>query len=40
MAIGFKAAGGRKLSFGGSFFAIFLPWCVWVGGKAALAGLF
>jgi hypothetical protein len=40
LAIGFKAAGGRKLSFGGAFFAVLLPWCVWVGGKAALAGLF
>ena len=40
MAIGVKAAAGRKLSFGGAFLAIFLPWCVWIGGKAALAGLF
>ncbi|MGA1994693.1 MAG: Yip1 family protein [Bryobacteraceae bacterium] len=40
MAIGFKAAGGRNLSFSGAFLAVFLPWCVWVGGKAALAGLF
>ncbi|MGA2143621.1 MAG: Yip1 family protein [Bryobacteraceae bacterium] len=40
MAIGFKAAAGKKLSSSGAFLAVFLPWCVWVGGKAALAGLF
>jgi hypothetical protein len=40
LAIGFKAAAGRKMSFAGSFFAVLLPWCVWIGGKAALAGLF
>ncbi|MGP8244828.1 MAG: YIP1 family protein [Bryobacteraceae bacterium] len=40
LAIGFKSAAGRKLSFAGAFLAVFLPWCVWVGGKAALAGLF
>jgi hypothetical protein len=40
LAIGFKSAAPRKLSFAGAFLAVFLPWCVWVGGRAALAGLF
>jgi len=40
IAIGLKAAAGKKLSFGGAFFAVALPWAVWVLGSAALAGLF
>jgi hypothetical protein len=39
MAIGLKAAGGKKLSMGGAVTAVFLPWLVWVLGKSALAGL-
>jgi hypothetical protein len=39
MAIGLKAAGGKKLSMGGAMTAVFLPWIVWVLGKSALAGL-
>ena len=30
IAIGLKAAAGKKLSFGGAFFAVFLPWGVFV----------
>jgi hypothetical protein len=40
LTIGFKSAAPRKLSFAGAFLAVLLPWCVWVGGKAALARLF
>jgi hypothetical protein len=40
IAIGLKAAAGKKLSFGGAFFAVALPWAVWVLGAAALAGIF
>jgi hypothetical protein len=39
MGIGLKAAGGRKLSMGGAMTAVFLPWAIYVLGKAALAGL-
>jgi hypothetical protein len=39
VATGLKAAGGKKLSFGGALFAVMLPWAVIVLGKAALAGL-
>ena len=41
MAVGLKAAGGKRLSFGGALFAVVLPWAVYVlirGGVAA-AGL-
>ena len=40
-AVGLKAAGGKRLSFGGALFAVVLPWAVYVlirGGLAA-AGL-
>ena len=40
MAVGLKAAAGKKLSFGGALFAVVLPWAVYVLGKSALAGLF
>jgi hypothetical protein len=40
IAVGLKAAAGKKLSFGGAFFAVALPWAVWVLGAAALAGIF
>jgi hypothetical protein len=40
MATGLKAAAGKKLSFGGAFFAVALPWAVYVLGKSALAGVF
>ena len=41
VAVGLKAAGGKRLSFGGALFAVVLPWAVYVlirGGFAA-AGL-
>jgi hypothetical protein len=41
MAVGLKAAGGKRLSFAGALFAVVLPWAVYVlvrGGVAA-AGL-
>jgi hypothetical protein len=41
MAVGLKAAGGKRLSFGGALFAVVLPWAVYAllrGGLAA-AGL-
>ena len=40
-AVGLKAAGGKRLSFGGALFAVMLPWAVYIlfrGGLAA-AGL-
>jgi hypothetical protein len=40
IAVGLKAAAGKKLSFGGALTAIVLPWGVWVLGKAALSGIF
>ena len=40
IAIGLKAAGGRRMSFGGALAAVFVPWGIWVLGKAALAGMF
>jgi hypothetical protein len=39
VATGLKAAGGKKISFGGALFAVMLPWAVIVLGKAALTGL-
>ncbi len=39
IAIGLKAAAGKKLSLGGAFFAVFLPWAVYVLCAAALKGL-
>ena len=41
MAVGLKAAGGKRLSFGGALFAVVLPWAVYVliRGGAAAAGL-
>jgi hypothetical protein len=38
MAVGIKAAAGKKLSFGGAVFAVVLPWAVYVLGKSAWAG--
>jgi hypothetical protein len=40
IATGLKAAAGKRLSFGGAFFAVALPWAVYVLGKSALAGVF
>jgi uncharacterized membrane protein len=40
VGIGLKAAGGRKLSTGGAMSAVFIPWAIWIFGKAALAGIF
>jgi hypothetical protein len=38
MAVGLKAAAGKKLTFGGAVFAVVLPWAVYVLGKSAWAG--
>jgi hypothetical protein len=38
-AAGLKAAGGKKLSFGGALFAVVLPWAVWVLIRGGLASL-
>ena len=40
IATGLKAAGGKKLSFGGALFAVLLPWGAYVLGKSAVAGVF
>ncbi len=40
IAMGLKAAGGKRLSFGGALFAVVLPWAVFVLGKSALLGMF
>jgi hypothetical protein len=40
VATGLKAAGGRKLSFGGALTAVALPWAILVLGRASLTGLF
>jgi hypothetical protein len=40
IAVGLKAAAGKKLTFGGAVFAVVLPWAVYVLGKSALAGVF
>ena len=39
MAVGLKAAGGKRLSFGGALFAVVLPWGVIVLFRAALAAV-
>jgi hypothetical protein len=38
-ATGLKAAGGKRLSFGGALFAVALPWAVWVLLRGALSSL-
>lgn len=40
VAVGLKAAAGKKLSFGGALFAVLLPWVVLVLVGATLAGMF
>ncbi|HLH16442.1 MAG TPA: Yip1 family protein [Bryobacteraceae bacterium] len=40
VAIGLKAAAGKRLSSGGAFTAVVAPWAVYVLAKSALAGLF
>jgi hypothetical protein len=40
VAVGLKAAAGKKLSFGGALFAVLLPWGVLVLIGATFAGLF
>lgn len=37
MAVGLKAAGGKRLSFGGALFSVVLPWAVWVLIRSGLA---
>ena len=39
LAAGLKAAGGKKLSFGGALFAVILPWSVIILVASAFAGL-
>jgi hypothetical protein len=39
IAIGLKAAAGKRLSFGGALFAVLLPWALFVFVKAAFAGI-
>jgi len=38
-ATGLKAAGGKRLSFGGALFAVVLPWAIWVLIRGGLASL-
>src|ERR1017187_4227598 len=40
IAVGLKAAAGKKLSFGGALFAVLLPWAVLVLIGATFAGIF
>jgi len=40
IAVGLKAAAGKKLSFGGALFAVLLPWVVLVLIGATFAGMF
>src|SRR5262249_40110877 len=40
VATGIKAAGGKKISFGGALFCVVLPWALYVLGKASIAGMF
>jgi hypothetical protein len=40
IAVGLKAAAGKKLSFGGALFAVLLPWAVLVLIGATFAGMF
>jgi hypothetical protein len=40
MAVGLKAAAGKKLTFATAVFAVVLPWAVYVLAKSTLAGLF
>ena len=40
IAVGLKAAAGKKLSFGGALFAVLLPWGVMVLIGATFAGIF
>jgi len=39
IATGLKAAGGKRISFGGALFAVVLPWAVYTLGRAGLAAL-
>jgi hypothetical protein len=38
IAIGLKAAGGKRLTFGGALTAVVAPWAILILGKAALLG--
>jgi hypothetical protein len=40
IAVGLKAAGGKRFSFGSALFAVVLPWAVVVLGKATLTAIF
>jgi hypothetical protein len=40
IATGLKAAGGKRLSFGGALMAVILPWAIYILGKASFAGAF
>jgi hypothetical protein len=39
IATGLKAAGGKRISFGGALFSVLLPWVVYVLGRAGLAAV-
>ncbi len=39
IATGVKAAGGKRISFGGALFAVVLPWAVWTLIRAGLAAI-
>lgn len=39
IATGIKAAGGKRISFGGALFSVMLPWVVYVLGRAGLAAV-
>ena len=39
LATGIKAAGGKKISFGGALFAVLLPWALVVLAGASIAGM-
>jgi Yip1-like protein len=40
IAVGLKAAGGKRLSYAEALFAVALPWTVYVLGRASLASIF
>ncbi len=40
IAIGLKAAAGKKMTMGGAMGAVFVPWLIWTLCSAGLAGIF
>ena len=39
IATGLKAAGGKRITFGGALFSVLLPWLVYALGRAGLAAI-